>query len=738
MKNDLRAYLIAIACILAGGSTRGQSVDSVKTLREVMVTANKFPEKQKNVAQKVDVMSANRIESSMSNNTASLLEQTGKIFVQKSQLGGGSPVIRGFEASRILLVIDGVRMNNAIYRTGHLQNVITIDDDILEKVEVLYGPASTIYGSDALGGVIHLQTKGPVFSNTNELLVKTRASARYSSAYNEMTGHLDVSLGKKTFASLTSISFSNFGNLRQGDQRKSKYQDFGIRNEYIERINGTDSIVTSKSPNVQKFSAYKQFDILEKLQWKPNNRQTHSLNLQYSTSSNIPRYDRLTDRRNGKLRWAEWYYGPQDRLMASYDFKAIEINGFFDAAMAGINYQKIEESRMQRPYRNNSLEHRVEKLNVISLNADLRRSRLRHELSVGADAQFNYLKSSAFRSDINTDVVTRGLDTRYPDGSNKMNYAGIYAQHQYKIITDKLILNDGVRISHVSLNSVFKDTSLLHLPYTKAVQKNLIYSANLGLVYLPGRFSKASVALSTGFRSPNIDDLAKVFESAGGTQLVVPNPDLKPEQTLNIDLGFSHQPELGLGFAVNGYYTFFRNAIVLDKFELNGKKEVLYSGKLTPVVASQNKAEAYIYGFEASLSYQLNQFLGISSHLTYTRGKYTGLDGKQVPLDHIPPLFGKTSVNFGGKQWSGSVYTLYNGWKKLKDYNPNGEDNLPYATVDGMPSWMTLNASAKWALHRNFDLHLAVENILDRNYRVFASGIHNPGRNFVVKLVTRF
>src|SRR5688500_8231790 len=159
-----------------------QKADSIHPLAEVIVTANKFEEKSRFVAQKVEVISLHNIEQSLSNNTGGLLEQTGKVFVQRSQMGGGSPVLRGFEASRIVLVVDGVRMNNAIYRTGHLQNVITIDDDITEKVEIIYGPASTIYGSDALGGVIHFQTRKPVLN-----AFKTNLSTRFSSANNELT-----------------------------------------------------------------------------------------------------------------------------------------------------------------------------------------------------------------------------------------------------------------------------------------------------------------------------------------------------------------------------------------------------------------------------------------------------------------------------------------------------------------------------------------------------------------------
>lgn len=113
----------------------------------------------KNIAQQIQVLNTDFIRSQQSQTTADLLNSSGNVFVQKSQMGGGSVVIRGFEANRISLVIDGVKLNNIIYRSGHLQNILSMDNNYLDRVEILYGPSSTIYGSDALGGAIYLSTK---------------------------------------------------------------------------------------------------------------------------------------------------------------------------------------------------------------------------------------------------------------------------------------------------------------------------------------------------------------------------------------------------------------------------------------------------------------------------------------------------------------------------------------------------------------------------------------------------
>ncbi|WP_166437184.1 TonB-dependent receptor plug domain-containing protein [Niastella caeni] len=702
-------------------------------LEEVIVTANKFPEKRKHIAQQTIVIGNKEITRSLSNNTAGLLEHSGKVFVQRSQLGGGSPVIKGFEASRILLVVDGVRMNNAIYRTGHLQNVITVDDDMLERVEVLSGPASTMYGSDALGGVIHFQTKQPLLGK-----IQTNVSTRYSSAFNEFTGHADVNIGTRNFASLTAFSFSSYGNLRQGGQRKSRYAEFGKRNEYITQINGIDSIVRNDNVNMQKYSDYRQYDLLQKFLWQASPGQSHELNLQYSTSSDIPRYDRLTDTRNGALRWAEWYYGPQERLMASYNYQSKQIKGFFDELKAGASYQHIEESRMQRAYRKPLRENRIERIDVMALNLDLRKSMAQHDLSVGADGQFNILNSTAFNYDITTGAKSAGLVTRYPDGKNNMTYSGVYAQHLFRIIPGKLILNDGIRFNYISLDANFIDTALLHLPFTNATQRHFAYSLNAGLIYLPITSSRIALNFSTGFRAPNIDDLAKVFESAGGVQLVVPNRHLKPEHTYQFDLDVSKRFGKLIELEANAFYTLFRNAVVLDKFTLNEAASVLYDGQMTPVVANQNKARAWLYGFQGGFTLRPATNVSLYSHITYTHGRYKQEDKSTVPMDHIPPVFGKTGITGRYKFLEGEVYVLYNGKKKLKDYNPYGEDNLQYATQEGMPGWQILNVSTSLAIRKQFTIQVALENVLDKNYRVFASGISGAGRNLVIKLKAGF
>jgi hemoglobin/transferrin/lactoferrin receptor protein len=727
------ALLMALPCAL-----HAQADSNAIRLNEVVIGANKFEENKKSIVQPIQLIKKKEIQWIMPQNTGLLLEQTGNVFVQKSQMGGSSPVIRGFEANRVQLVIDGVRMNNAVYRAGHLQNVITVDNNMLESVEILYGPASTLYGSDALGGVVIMNTLKPQLGLAGNAKAGANAMLRYSSANNEITGHADFNIGGKKLASLTSITYSKFGDLRKGSFHPNGYDSLGLRYDYVERIGGVDSVLANSDPNLQKQSGYSQVDILEKLLYQQNDKISHTLNLQYSNSSDVPRYDRLTDRRAGNLRWAQWYYGPQQRLMAAYQFNAKNLNGFFNEMQAGVNYQDIEESRHQRERGRNGLQSRVENIGVLGYNIDFRKFMGRHELTLGTDGQYNTVRSTATEKDI-VSGETAPIDTRYPDGGSTMYLGAVYAQHIWKIVSDKLVLNDGLRFSYVSLNSKFNDKTFFPFPYDEAKQGNTALSGNLGLAYTPHRNWRFTLSGSTGFRAPNVDDIGKVFESAAGEQLVVPNPGLEPEYTYSTDLGITYIIEDRLKLEAHGFYTWFRNAMVLDKFTLNGEDTLDFEGQATAIVAQQNKAKAYIYGMNAAATLYLVKGLSLYSTINYTYGRFFDPVGNtEVPLDHIPPVFGKTGITYSKGSFNAEAFALYNGWKRIADYNPFGEDNQQYATVDGMPSWYTLNLRLGYRVNNFFAVQAAVENILDHSYRCFASGINAPGRNFVVTLRGNF
>jgi hemoglobin/transferrin/lactoferrin receptor protein len=709
--------------------------ERVIELDETVVSANLVPEEKKYVSQQVESITAKQIQNSNPATAAEMVAGTGQVLVQKSQQGGGSPVIRGFEASRVLLMIDNVRLNNIIYRAGHLQNIITMDPSILQRTEILFGPSSTVYGSDALGGVIHLHTKNPSLSDlSGELNIHANAFIRYASANNEKTGHVDFNIGGGKLASLTSISFSDFDDLKQGKNLNSTADSIWLRPFYVERINGKDSLVKNDNIYKQVFSGYSQYDIIQKFLFKQNDQVHHVLNLQLSNSSDVPRYDRLTDPDGEGLRNAAWYYGPQLRTLASYELHLDNMDGLFNGYRAGLNYQYIEESRHQRRFDRTGLQNRTEQVGVFGYYLDARKKTERNDLRIGLQGQFNSLQSIADETDIVTGEISP-LDTRYPDGDNTMNNIGLYATDTWKI-DDQWVLTGGLRLEYVTLHSVFINKEFFDFPFDEIEQSSIPISGSLGAIWNGESNWRVSLLSSTGFRAPNVDDLAKVFESAPGS-VVVPNENLKPEKTFNVDLNISKIFSNKVKVEVVVFGTLLRDAIVTDNFTYNGEDSILYDGEYSEVLANQNKQKAYLYGANANLFADINDNFSLISTLTYTKGEIVEDDGNE-PLDHIPPLLGKTSVIYRYKGLRAELFANYNGWKHIEDYNGGGEDNEQYATPEGMPAWWTLNLRLQYQLNKNLLIQGACENILDANYRVFASGISAPGRNFIVAVRVNF
>lgn len=728
--------VIALFFIQLSQTTFAQTADSTLnksvTLQEVVISVNKEAEAKKSVAQQVQVLHANDISVLQAQNTADLLSNSGALFVQKSQMGGGSPVIRGFEASRIVLVVDGVRMNNIIYRGGHLQNIVTTDNNSLDRLEILFGPSSNIYGSDALGGVIHLYTKKPLLAADGEnSIVKINASTRYGTVNKESTSHLDLNFGGSKFASLTSFTYSKFGDLRGGASQNPFYDGtYGERPFYAAYINGKDSLVANPDKYVQAPSGYSQYDLVQKFLFQQNDHLSHGINIQYSNSTDVPRYDRLTDPSGSGLKSAEWYYGPQKRLMAAYDLNANNPEGAFQGIHFGVNFQDIEESRHNRNFGSSKLNHRIEHVQVIGANLDFQRRVNNHKFRFGLDGQFNTLTSTANAENINTGEVTP-LDTRYPDGDNTLLNAALYFSHTWQI-NDQLSLVDGFRAGYNMLHSTFVDKSFYEFPFTEAVQNTPVYSGNIGLIESPSDDWKFSLLLSTGFRAPNVDDLSKVFETAPGA-VVVPNPDLKPEKTINTELGITKIFGEKASWENTVYYTLFQDAIVTDLFQYNGQDSILYDDTWSIVLANQNKQKAYLYGFSSQFKSFLGEHFQLNAGVNYTYGRIKA-DNGDTPLDHIPPFMARLLLAYNSDKFGADFFVNYNGWKRLENYYLNGEDNEQYATPEGMPAWFTANIRASYKLHKLLTIQAGVDNILDTQYRTFASGINAPGRNLFATL----
>jgi len=694
-------------------------------MEEFVVSAVKGKENKKETPHMIDVLGPEQLQTTAYQNSADILLESGNVMVQKSQGGGGSPILRGFEANKILLVVDGVRMNNAIYRSGHLQNSITIDNSILDRVEILFGPSSIIYGSDALGGVIHYYTRDPEYNATHG-----SAYGQFSTANLGKIIHGDFNIGKKKIANTTSLTFSDFDDIRSGKKRKAEWGDWGQVNHYESRIADNDSTLANPSPHIQKNTGYHQLDLLSKTSYAASSHLDLSLNLQLSTSSTVDRFDQLNDYDGDDMKYAEWYYGPQNRFLSSLQAVYKKDNPFFTNMTATLAFQKIDEDRITRKFRVDDRLSQEEDVLVYSATFDFTRLMKKgHRLHYGLEAIHNDVRSSARYENILNGSITEA-PTRYPGGGSHTNSFSAYGNYKM-FVHPKVLFNLGLRYHYGLLRSVFTDSNL---PFTEIKINNGALTGSASIVFSPQNTWRYRFIFATGFRNPNVDDYGKV--RAKGEFVTVPNDMLEPEYTYNLEIGIS-KVFPGIATISGGiWFTYMNNAIVRTSHFLNGADSLLYDGNYYQIITNANASLATIQGISLNLNSDLPGRFFFKGSFNYLRGRDIT---NGIPLAHIPPIFGRFSAGYAYRKFNIEAYMVYSGRKYWPELSPYGEDNEDEAIEDfGFPGWSTLNLRSRYRINEHFALQMAVENILDRYYKVFASGVGAPGRNFIFTFRTSF
>ena len=727
-------------------------------LDEIVLSVFKKSEKTNRIAEQIAVVSSKEIQKISPQTSADLLATIPGIKVQKSQFGGGSPVIRGMESNRVLLVVDGVRMNNAIYRKGHLQSSISVAPNMLDKTEVVFGPSSVLYGSDALGGVIHYYTKTPKLSAEEE--VKSQFFSRFSSVNQEITSHVSAELRFSNWASLTSISFSNFGDLQSGSRRSHGFKDWGKVFYYSENRYGnyTENPTVNPRPEVLKNTGYHQTDFLQKF-FIPLSKNTElKINLQYSTSSNIPRFDRLIELKNNSLKFAEWNYGPQNRFLLSSQFLIHPNKNWLESGSITGAYQQIKESRIQRKFGSLDRSYREELVNVFSVNGDFSVSLTQDKkrvLSYGFEFTYNDVISKSFgktlqvsSGQINGSSSGFKVQSRYPDGGSNYLSSSAYIAYRQDL-NSKTTLNTGLRFTNTTLHALWLDQTFIHLPETNITAVNSAVTATIGYVYRPGKNWQLNSVVSSGFRSPNIDDIGRVREKSGN--ISIPNIHVNPEFAYNVEIGlqkYFNDKKFRVG--ANVYYSLLDNYIQRDfVYNTDGsKKQVQFDGEFGNAITNQNKGTAYVFGYTLSYLGKISSTINSSGFITYTKGRT--YDTKE-PMSSIPPLFGRVEINYKKDKIEFGAALKFNSKKDIEDFNiTEGIDNHdltpiidPNAILDsdkyyGSPSWMTIGLTSNYLLSDTFSIQARLDNIFDEHYIEFASGISAPGRNASISFVANF
>ncbi len=707
--------------------------DRIIEFDDIIVSAYRWEQNINEVPNKISRICAKEIFFNNPQTSADLLETSNEVFIQKSQLGGGSPMIRGFATNSVLLVVDRVRMNNAIFRSGNLQNVISLDVNSIESSEIIFGPGSVTYGSDALGGVMDFHTKRVKLSTSEKLFINGNALARYSSANKENTSHADFLVSSAKFGLYTSYSYTIYDDLLMGKNGNNEY----VQDEYAARINGIDTILGKANKNLQVPNAFSQSNFIQKIRYRPSENFDFNYAFHYSKTSNIPRYERLIQYNDNELKYAEWYYGPQIWMMNSLNIKYSDSNLFFNDAELTLAMQNYTESRNDRKFNKEELRSRTEKVKAYSLNLDFNKKiNEASNMFYGVEAIYNNVNSDAYKENI-IDGSRYPTSTRYPDGKN--NYYTVAAYLSYKNnFSDKYYFISGLRYNYVNLYSTLIDTTFFNFPFNSISLETSAFNGSAGVVYKPDDTWQLKTNISSGFHAPNIDDIAKVFDSEPGT-VIVPNPNLKPEYAYNLDFGVIKSINKRCKIEVGAFYTLLTNAMVRRDFQFNQQDSIIYDGLMSKVSALVNSDKAYIYGFSGNVSVELPYNLIFKSNINYTHGE----DQDGLPLRHVAPLFGKVMFIYRKEKINASLYLNYNGEisNKMLALSEQSKTHI-YATDNNgnpySPSWYSVNFMSSYEISANFSINCGIKNILDNRYRPYSSGIAAPGRNFILAVRASF
>lgn len=704
-------------------------------LDAVVVSATRWNQESRDVPSKIVSISAKEVALQNPQTAADLLTISGKVFMQKSQQGGGSPMIRGFATNRLLYTVDGVRMNTAIFRGGNIQNVISLDPFATENTEIFFGAGSVIYGSDAIGGVMSFRMLTPQLSLADKPNFNGKAITRYSSANNEFTGHFDFGVGWKKFALVSSASYSRFGDLKMGTYGPDEY----LRPFYVQRQDSMDVVVMNNDPRVQNPSGYTQMNVMQKFRYTPNDKWDVQYGFHWSETSSFSRYDRhIRYRSNGLPRYGEWRYGPQKWMMNALNITHKGNNTVYDQMSLRLAQQFFTESRISRGFNENQRETRIESVYAYSGNLDFVKSiGKRHKLYYGLEVVWNDVRSLGIDENISTGVEFKGA-SRYPN-SDWSSY-GVYVSDQYRV-HPKVTLNGGLRYNHFMLNATF-DTTFYPFPFTEAQLNNGSLTGSLGLVYRPTKSWVLSANFGTAFRAPNVDDVGKVFDSEPGA-VTIPNPNLQAEYAYNVDASIAKVFSDVVKLDLTGYYTILTNALVRRDFNLNGQDSIVYAGELSQVQAIQNASVATVYGLQAGVEVKLPLGFGLSSDFNWQVGREELDNGNVSPSRHAAPWFGVSHLTYRYKTLSLQLNAQYSGSvkneqlpeeEKRKDFiYAEDESGNPWS-----PGWYTVNFKASYQFLNNFTVSGGVENLTDQRYRPYSSGIVAPGRNFILSLRAKF
>lgn len=679
---------VALALLAGLAAPLADAAESSGLLEVILVTATRRPEPAFDVPVATNVLQSEDIRASTPQTVMDLLQGHTGTYVQQTTPGQGVVIVRGLKGSEVLQLVDGFRLNNAIFRNAPNQYIALVDSQMLAQMEVVRGPMSSLYGSDAMGGAVQMLSEEPGFTG-DSWSSGGRLRTIYGSADDSTLSRAEAAAGRAGVALSGGATYQSVGDRRVGGGETLPYTSYSAR--------AADFKLRTDVAAGHEVMA----------------------SVQYSEQPRTPRYDELTpgfgQTQPGS---AVFYFEPQRRDFAQLRWRGTAGTALWDDAEAHVGRQQIVDDRRTRDYGsdNQDRERNTDTSWGLTFQAGKALSG-GHYLTYGADYYDDTVDSSRVRTNLVTGEVT-ARTPRFPDGSTMHQY-GVFAVDDWSL-NERLDVIAGLRWGSMETRLPPSGDSV------GARVDGDDWSGNLSVAYAVREDVRLVANLGRGFRAPNVFDLG-AFGDRPGNRFNIPNPDLKSETVTTLDAGV----KLGGGRLQGeliGYVSRYSDKITAV---LTG--DVTESGRL--VVQNRNAASLELVGIEAGFRGWLRDDVSWYATATWTRGNET-VEGTETPADRIPPIFGAAGLAWDARDdLSLEAYLMYAGSQDR--YSPRDEID-PRIEPGGTPGWVTWNLRGAWRVSDAFSASVRLANLGDRRYREFGSGVDAPGFDCLVTLDYEF
>lgn len=666
-------------------------------LEEFVVTATRNKKRTVDVSVPLNIVEQEVIQKRNAKTSAEALREETGVFVQKTNHGGGSAILRGLSSNQILLLVDGIKLNNSTYRLGNHQYLTTVDNNSIQRIEVVRGPTSVLYGSDALGGTINLLTQKPsLLTKDSEFQFSGKVNGRFASADQEKTTRGQFSIFNNKFAFQSGFSYKNYGDLKRGS------------------FSGDSKLETSTNGKKQSPTGFDAIDFDGKLIYQFTESQSIVLAHQTSRQFDVPRYDKYESGSN-----VLWIYKPQNRYLTYLNYENSLQSKFVKFLKASVSYQIQEEGRETQKTVTSEIEKEKDQTKTLGFTLQLNSNYENNFFTYGFDFYKDKVQSEAKNYSAENVFLSQAERGRFPDGSDYKSL-GVYLQDEIRF-TEKFTTILGTRYSFFDTKFTipFDSSATLNLGTVEQDFQSLTGSVGFNFQTAKNIFLNANVGQA--FRAPNLSDLTKLGESKGNTY-EVPNTELEPEKMLSFDAGFkTNFSKFRSDFSV--FYAKVTDLIGSADATFNGSPTIDDSIK---VKSKQNIGNAYLTGVESSFKYFFEGKTNLYGNLTYTYGQNTTLD---EPVGGVPPMFGLLGFNWENENFSVDSFARFATKQDRLSEDDKDDTRIPEG---GTPSWYTLNLRLGKKFGEHFYGQFSVENIFDYNYREHGSGVNGSGRNFIL------